>query len=183
MENTLNEIDNGGGEKYKHFLPLILEYKERMQGYILMLVPRPSVAEDIMQETILVMWEKFHTFEAGTNFYAWAKCIALNKVREHHRKVQKVPVLFFDDEVMDKLNTEEEREPEKRVIIEKLESCLKTLSKVESKLIQLRFIDKIAIKDIALSWGKTSGFIYREMSKILYRLRECIASKAEVSES
>ena len=181
MEKYNNRTDGHEGEKSKLFLSLILDHKDRVYAYILTLVPRQNIAEDIMQEAVLTMWDKFHTFKVGTNFYAWAKCIALNKIREHHRNSTKSSATFFDENVIDKLNnSDEEREPEKRLLIEKLDKCLKALSKIEFKLIQLRFTDKIAIKDIAQSWGKSSGFLYREMSKILYRLRECMMRQQEV---
>ncbi len=176
MTNKIEIVNESDGEKYKHFLPLLLEHKDRVYGYILTLVPRPNVADDIMQDTVLVMWEKFSDFKVGTNFYGWAKCIALNKVREYRRNTSKSP-LIFDEEVIDRLNTETESNTENNQALERLETCLKALSKVEAKLIELRFVDKATIKKIAEYWGKAPGSVYRQMSKIIFKLRECISRK------
>lgn len=159
---------------YKHFLSLLLEHKSKIFGYILALLPHPSVAADVMQETVMVMWEKFGDFTPGTNFPAWGKAIACNKIRACRRELSKT--MYFDDDVFDSLASETQQD-ENGVKIEALQTCIKRLSKTDTTLIRLRFTDQMKINDIAGSWGKPVNVVYRRMSKVLYLLRECIQNK------
>ena len=174
IEDTNREM------RYKHFLSLLLDHKTKIYGYILALLPHPSVASDVMQETVMVMWEKFDDFTPGTNFSAWGKAIAYNKIRACRRELSKT--MYFDDEVLDSLASEPQQD-ENGVKIEALQTCIKRLSKTETTLISLRFTDQMKINEIARSWGKPVNDVYRRMSKILYLLRECIQEKLSLLEA
>lgn len=53
------------------FLRLLLKSQSSIYAFILVLVHDQNDADDIMQETVTLMWRKFSTFEPGTNFTAW----------------------------------------------------------------------------------------------------------------
>ena len=52
----------------EQFVSLLMTYQKRIYGFILTLVPNRSYAEEIMQETVMVMCRKFNDFEKGSNF-------------------------------------------------------------------------------------------------------------------
>ena len=56
-------------------------------------------ADDLLQETSLVLWEKFGQFRSGTDFYAWACKIAYFSVCNYRRR-HVIATLFIDDEVL-----------------------------------------------------------------------------------
>ena len=51
------------------FMRLYSQYETRIRGYVRSLVPRWSDAEDITQQCNLIIWEQFHKYEPGTNFF------------------------------------------------------------------------------------------------------------------
>ena len=61
-------------------------------AFILSLHPGMAEAEDILQETFLVVSRKADTFAEGTNFLAWACTIARFKVLEFRRRQNTVDV-------------------------------------------------------------------------------------------
>ena len=67
--------------------------------YICGLLFRGNLAEDMLQETNLVLWEKRGEYRSDSNFYAWACQIAYYKVcearREQRRKVPAFSDLFL----------------------------------------------------------------------------------------
>lgn len=172
---------NQGKQEYKDFLRLILEHKSQIYGFILRLIPNRTIADDLMQETTLIMWEKFDQFEPGTNFPAWGIQIARLKILQYRSAAKKSPV-HFSQEVFNSLagpeQTQEDQEKEK---IKALETCLRKLSKRDHKLIQLRYSEKQKIKKIALNLGWPSGKTYKLMAKIHYLLKECIERHLSVS--
>ncbi len=42
--------------------------------------------DDVLQDTLAVMWKKFDNFKIGTDFVAWGKTIARYKIMNHLKK-------------------------------------------------------------------------------------------------
>jgi len=78
-ETILVDAGYNESERYKEFLRLLMANQHRIFGFIFALVPDMEAAEDLQQETMLVMWEKYREFKPGTNFAAWGIQIARNK--------------------------------------------------------------------------------------------------------
>ncbi len=53
--------------KVNEFLRLIMANQKPIYALILGMIPNRDDAEDIFQETVLVMWSKFDSFERGTS--------------------------------------------------------------------------------------------------------------------
>src|SRR5262245_24081159 len=53
------------------FAALLRESRSRVFGYLLALVQQASDAEDLYQQTALVLWEKFSQYKRGTDFGTW----------------------------------------------------------------------------------------------------------------
>jgi RNA polymerase sigma-70 factor, ECF subfamily len=52
----------------------------------------PSLAEDLVQETLLLAWRSFHHFRTGTNIRAWLFRILFNAFYAQGRKMRARPV-------------------------------------------------------------------------------------------
>ncbi len=76
------------------FMRLFTRDQRHVYYYIRSLVPNPADAEEILQQTSLVLWEKFGQFEPGTNFRAWACKIARFEVFNHRARQNRVKPLF-----------------------------------------------------------------------------------------
>jgi len=51
----------------QEFMRLFLVSQRRILSYVMVLVPNFATAEDIVQESAAVMWEKFGQFTPGTD--------------------------------------------------------------------------------------------------------------------
>ena len=60
-------------DRYDMFCELLTRYQAHIRGYILALVRNREDADDLFQTTSLVLWRRFDTFQAGGNFFAWAR--------------------------------------------------------------------------------------------------------------
>ena len=86
----------------KRLMVLMTRHQRQIFSYIYVLVPHRSDAEDLLQETSLVICEKFNEFKQGTDFVAWACQIAYWRVRYSRQKFARSKVVF-DQEIVDVL--------------------------------------------------------------------------------
>src|SRR3954447_9726223 len=66
----------------QRFLSLFLRSEREILRYVAAMVPNVADAEDIVQQTALVLWEKFAAYDPALPFTPWACGFALNKTRQ-----------------------------------------------------------------------------------------------------
>ncbi|MCK4998392.1 MAG: sigma-70 family RNA polymerase sigma factor [Anaerohalosphaera sp.] len=142
-------------------------------GFIRVMVPNRSVADDILQETTLLMWEKFEDFQDGTNFSAWGISIARNKILQQYRK-EKRQHMMFDDTAIRNLVDESSVFDNDNDQIDALKKCTKKLPVHDQKLLEMRYLDNININQIAKKVNRSTSLLYRKMAKIHRILLMCI---------
>lgn len=148
--------------------------QNRVYAYILVFVPHGPDADDIMQETATVMWEKFETFTPGTDFGRWAKKIAHHKILDHRKKRGRHRVVF-SDELLSLLAEEAEAildQTDPR--LEALKFCLRRLSDRDRSLVRLHYEEGVAIKGMAERANRSVQGLYKVMVRIHNRLRDCV---------
>ena len=73
----------------RDFEELLVAQQAALLNYIKSLVQNHHEAEDVLQKTNLILWQKRSRFEAGSSFRAWAFTIArlesLNQIRRRSR--------------------------------------------------------------------------------------------------
>src|SRR5689334_25139454 len=84
------------------FSELVSAHRSRVFGYIYAMLHNMSDAEDIYQQTTLLMWQKFADFQPGTDFGSWALRIAYYNIKNFQRSTRRHHV-FFSDDVMEKV--------------------------------------------------------------------------------
>lgn len=160
--------------KTRQFFRLFMRDQNRIFAYILTLVPHSADAEDIMQETASVAWEKFGTFKEGTDFAAWLKKIAFHKVMDHRKRVGHNHVIFSDDLIRILGPRAEETFEQTDTRMAALKFCLKHLSLPDRRLLKRRYEDGLTIKAIAEEANRSVQGLYKVMIRILEQLRRCV---------
>src|SRR5262245_35793826 len=83
-------------ERMDEFVRLLGQNQRRLFLYVMSLVPNYTDAEEILQNTNLVMWREFDQFVLGTNFTAWACKVAFHQVLAWRKKRQRDRLQFSD---------------------------------------------------------------------------------------
>src|SRR6188472_4044551 len=78
----------------QRFLSLFLRSEREIFRYVASLVPNVADAEDIVQQTALVLWEKFSAYDPLQPFTPWACRFALNKARQWLERRQRWQALL-----------------------------------------------------------------------------------------
>ncbi len=80
----------------KLFIRLLGQSHRSLHLYVMSLVPNRSDAEDVLQQTNLVLWREFPQFQPGTNFAAWACRVAFNQVLAWRKRRQRDRLVFSE---------------------------------------------------------------------------------------
>ena len=79
------------------FVALFVKNQRRIYGYILTVVPDCNEADDLFQQTSLVLWEKAGEFRPEGDFVRWACGIAFNVIRNYRVKKRRDRHCFSDE--------------------------------------------------------------------------------------
>jgi RNA polymerase sigma-70 factor, ECF subfamily len=173
-ESAGNHRSAVGTEVPAEFLQLFTRSQRRLFLFILAQVGNPYDAEEVLQETNLIVWSKAQQFELGTNFIAWASQIAMFEVYKH-RSRQKKQSHSFSDEFLSQVAEEsavqlDELEERRQALAE----CLKKLRPQDRELIQTRYAPGERGKDLAAQLGRPANSVYQSLGRIRKTLWECI---------
>lgn len=158
----------------EEFVQLFSRSQRRIYLHILGQVGNPDQAEDVLQETNVVIWSKFDRFELGTNFIAWSFQIANYEVLKY-RDRRRSNKLVFSDDLLESLATEsEEQQDDLDLRRSALRECLKKLRPKDRELIQTRYAPGSSGRDVADNLGRPSNSVYQSVGRIRKTLFECI---------
>ena len=142
--------------------------------YILPLVGNSTDADEVLQETNIVIWAKWQQFRPGTNFLAWGRAIARLEVFRHRRD-RSHRLSFLDDALLDAVARKSEvfsEESEQRR--EALEHCIEQLRPKDLQLLKLRYSGEINGDEVARKLGRPANSVYQSLGRIRRTLAECV---------
>ncbi len=164
-------------DRSKHLMLLMTQHQRRIFGYIYTLVPNRTDAEDILQETSLVVCEKFEQFKPGTDFAAWACQIAYWEVRRARQKFARAKVVF-NQEVVDAISeTAVELAPERSARHEALARCLQKLHPRDRELLLTRYEPGSGVEEAAQRSGRTLEAAYKALARLRKLLHDCVSNQ------
>jgi RNA polymerase sigma-70 factor, ECF subfamily len=173
MSDNCNQ-SRPGHESTPEFLRLFCDAQPRLFAYILALVPKWHDAEEILQETSVVLWESFGQFQPGTDFWAWAKTTAFHRVLSFRKRQKRLAVPLSDRfiaavaEEYGKLTDELEEQ------LLALAKCVEKLSPEEGQLITACYDAGAVTREVAARLGRPAGTVYKSLTRIRRTLMTCV---------
>ncbi len=160
---------------HDRFVELLTQHRGPLFGYIYALVRRLDDAEDLYQDTAMVMWSKFQEYEPGTNFMGWACTIARFRVA-NFLKGERRRRRFFSHALQEELAALQARiQPEDAGFQqEALLDCMKGLSDADRQLLDLCYGTQRSFREVAEELGRSPQSVYDSLSRIRRVLLECI---------
>ena len=126
-------------DRHEEFVVLLTAAHDRLLGYLMSLLGRWHDAQDVLQRSSLSMWQKFETFDAGSNFDAWASTICFYEAKNFQRLTARSP-LQFDDDLLATLSAErlEDLSHQQRRLAA-LQLCVDQLGTTERDLVRAAY--------------------------------------------
>ena len=164
----------GPAEPQTEFVAEFTRNQRRLYLLILSQVGRPTDAEEILQNTNLVVWRKAARFELGTSFFAWAARIATYEVLKHRERRGRDKLRFspeFVEAVSHDALTAADGWEDRRAA---LSVCLEKLRPKDRELIERRYAPGENGKSVAEDLGRPSNAVYQSLGRIRRSLLECV---------
>ncbi len=172
--------DSESLERNKRLMLLMTQHQRRIFSYIFALVPDRHDAEDILQETSLVICEKFDSFQEGTDFVAWACQVAYWEVRRARQKYARAKVVFDQDTVDALAQTAASMAGEVSSRHEALGHCLQKLHPRDRELVLTRYEPGSGVEAAARRSGRSLEAAYKALGRIRKLLLDCVSQRLSV---
>ena len=131
-------------------------------------------ADEVFQQTSLILWKKWEQFDQSREFLSWACGIAHNEVRNFLRRHKHNRVylseMLMDEVAQTRLKSQQQLEDRRRSLAE----CLEQLKTPQRDLIEECYSGKNTIKEVAQRLGMTPPALYMKLKRIRQILFECI---------
>jgi len=173
MANSM-EFSEHQSDQVSAFVNQLTACQHQIYAFILTIVPNWTDADDLMQETAEVMWRKYQDVDQITNFCAWGKGIARNKVMNFYTKKKRERILFNDSLLDDVVEREEKTSSHAPLRLRALQQCLRKLRSNDLQLIQALYGHDITIKKLAEEINRPVQGLYKAMARIHHSLLQCV---------
>lgn len=171
-EQNLESVGDGN----EHYVVLVTEAQPGLRSLIRSLLPREADANDVLQETNMVLWRKREDFDHSKRFMPWACGVASNLVKVHLRKQYKDQWVPFDEELVSQIAEQAQLRSESfDDRLEVLTECIKKLPEGQRRMVELRYTEGASVTAIADLVGRSVDAI----SMTLYRARQGLAKCVE----
>jgi len=158
----------------EEFAALLARVDRALFAFVFAMAPDRNDAEELLQETRVVLWEKFDDFAPGTNFLAWAYSVArleVLKYRErrarHRRLFSNAAIEAISGEIRTAGDSGERRHAA-------LQHCLGKLNARHGQLVRDRYLSGMTVEQLAVRIGRSCDAVYQSLSRIRRELFKCI---------
>jgi len=156
------------------FVRLWTLHGQSVYAYLLALSSNRADADEIYQEVGMTLWKKFGQFTPGTNFEAWARRVALNKVRSF-RQLRRHGTVLCSPEFLDAVD---------QTITEDIDvlnarhrafvDCYNKLPARHKDLIDRRYQPGATPRSVAEQLGRSLDGVYQTLCRIHNALFDCV---------
>lgn len=162
--------DPGNAELSADFIAHMTRAQRALHAFILTMVWNAADADDVLQETNLVLWRKAAEFDHARPFMPWAMRCAQFQAMAYLKRRQRSK-LSFDEELLERIADEAVNEVEemdaRRVA---LSACLQKLPEDQRGIIAQRYEPGGCVNDMA----EVRGTSPKALSEMLRRIRRTL---------
>lgn len=165
----------------KRLVALVTRHQRQIFAYIYTLVPDRHDADDLLQETNVVICEKFDEFTPETDFVAWACQIAWWRIRYARQKFARSKVVFDDEVLAAVARTTATLREELDERHEALAICLQKLPPRDRELVLTRYEPGRGVAEAAARSGRSRDAAYKALNRLRKLLHDCVTHELEQS--
>jgi RNA polymerase sigma-70 factor (ECF subfamily) len=149
----------------------------KLYGVVLRILRRRDVADEVLQEVYVQVWERAHLYAASRGSpVTWMTAIARNRALDELRR--KRPVPLEDDADIESIPGEEEHpldRIERGEALERLRQCLDRLDAERREVVLLAYRDGMSRDALGQRFARPPATIKSWLRRSLLQLRDCLS--------
>ena len=157
------------------FVALLTGSQRKLHAYIFSLVWNPADADDILQETNIVLLKKSAEYDTSRQFLPWAFTIARFQALAGLKRRQRLRFVFDEALAMFLADEAAREDPVLEARRLALANCLQKLPTAQRDLLVRRYQPQAVVGDMATALGLTLKALSDRLRRIREKLLDCIS--------
>jgi RNA polymerase sigma-70 factor (ECF subfamily) len=158
----------------QRFLRLFLASEPEVRRYVAVLVPNMDDAQEVIQETAAVLWEKFDQYDPTLPFTPWACRFALNISKQWLARQRRWASILRDDFATQLIRRRDAIESQIDSRLRHLENCFGKLPPAQRLLVDGYYARRAGVERLAAESGRSVDAVYKALQRIRHALQACI---------
>ena len=155
-----------------------------LRAFIAGALAAPHERADFFQEVVLILWRRFDDYDASRPFLPWVMGVAVRRLKEEYRRVQRRPGLLPAEHLERLANALTVSESSCSTAAEEaaLAACLAALPESSSRLVRRRYYERQGIEMLSAETGQSPAALYQTLSRLRRTLADCIRRRLRLAD-
>lgn len=160
------------------FNRLAVKYQDKIYWHARRMTGNHLDADEIVQEVLLVLYNKLKTFEYKSSLYTWIYTIT-NTRSINYLKKRNLKTFFSLDDILNKRSEDKDviDNLEDKQKLEKIENALQKLPVKQREVFIMRNYDELSYEEISEITGKSVGALKANHFHALNKIKELIKNE------
>jgi RNA polymerase sigma-70 factor (ECF subfamily) len=162
------------------FAGLVRLFQESVWRIAAAMLRDRDATENIVQQVFVDAYLHLDQYEPGTDFGAWIRTVARNRLRKDLRTASREDrrLEAYRQRLAERLRAEAgDHHDDTEEYITALRGCRELLPPRDAEMLKMRYERGLSFEQIAQQQGQTPEAVQRMISRIRFRLRDCIQKK------
>jgi len=175
LNNDFEQIKSFIDGDESAFNRLAVKYQERIYWHARRMTGNHLDADEIVQEVLMVLYNKLKTFEFKSSLYTWIYTIT-NTRSINYLKKKSLKSFFSLDEISNRKFEQKDviDDIESKQKIEKIESAMQKLPVKQREVFIMRNFDEMSYEEISQITGKNVGTLKANYFHALNKIKELV---------
>ena len=175
LNNDFEQIKSFIDGDESAFNRLAVKYQERIYWHARRMTGNHLDADEIVQEVLMVLYNKLKTFEFKSSLYTWIYTIT-NTRSINYLKKKSLRSFFSLDEISNRKFEQKDviDDIESKQKIEKIESAMQKLPVKQREVFIMRNFDEMSYEEISQITGKNVGTLKANYFHALNKIKELV---------
>lgn len=173
LRQLVMDARTGNKQSYAELLNRLTPTLKRAAVGQLARFGKADYAEDALQETLLAIHLKLHTYDLKQPFLAWVRAVMKHKIIDYLRR-QKVKHISLDDDSF--WEPADENNPEIQSVVHDLQKLLNTLKPPAGKIIYDMKVDGASVSELSMRYNMSEAnikvIVHRGLKKLSDQMRK-----------
>jgi RNA polymerase sigma-70 factor (ECF subfamily) len=160
------------------FNKIVLKYQQKIYWHARRMTGNHLDADEIVQEVLMVLYEKLKDFQFKSSLYTWIYRITATRSINFLRKKNLRQFFSFEDQETKSVRSSEDivKDIETKEKLERLEVALKKIPAKQREVFIMRSFEELSYEEISEITGKSIGGLkanyFHAMKKIMELMKE-----------